>query len=94
MSINSRVLMTISLIGIPLAGALAQPNNPVGNQGSNNSVPAAPGTAGTDSAKAPMKVGTSGTPGGTGTAIVPGDNSSVRGDKKASMDQKLGTPNK
>jgi hypothetical protein len=94
MSINTCVLMTISLVALPWTGVLAQQNNPIGNQGSNNSATATADTAGSPSPQAPVRVGNSGTPGGTGSTIVPGNMSTVGSDGKATMDQKLGTPNR
>src|SRR4051794_38867404 len=38
-------LLAAGLIAAPLAGAIAQQNNPTGNLGSNRSATAAPGTA-------------------------------------------------
>jgi hypothetical protein len=83
-------MMSAALFAAPLTGAMAQPNNPAGNYGSNRSMTATPGTADskTGSGMNTGDVHTRGamdsnsgaasnprTPGGTGRTLVPGTNS-------------------
>ena len=44
-SLSRSLLMSAALLAAPLTGAMAQPNNPAGNYGSNRSMTATPGTA-------------------------------------------------
>jgi hypothetical protein len=101
MLLTSRFLIVVSLVAVPF-GAIAQ-SNPTGNLGSNTSVTAAAGTAdkkaasgmstgdvGAKSHHPPTSAANRRTPGGTGTSVVAGDNSTVRGDRAATIDQKTG----
>jgi hypothetical protein len=84
------LLLAATLLAAPLTVATAQDSNPTGNYGSNRSATSAPGTADSQSASklrtgdVPSRAGTGGfmgsaskstTPGGTGRAVVPGNNS-------------------
>lgn len=50
MQLSKSIILTAIIMAVPASWALAQPTNPSGNQGSNLSVTATPGTA--DSAAA------------------------------------------
>jgi hypothetical protein len=100
------LVLAVSLVAIPLVGALAQ-NNPTGNLGSNKSVTASPGTADNKAASGidtgdvnakhtrPKRVArNSSTPGGTGKTVVHGDKSTVKGDTAGTAEQKTGALSK
>ncbi len=96
-------ILAVSLVAMPVAGALAQGNNPAGNYGSNQSTTAAPGTADSKTMSG-MHTGdttahTSGTapgamnstkPGATGKTVVPGSTSSIAGAASNTAEQKTG----
>jgi hypothetical protein len=104
------VLLATTLMAAPLATALAQPNNPTGNMGSNNSVTASPGTA-DSKAVSGMNTGDAGShstatgnysgsaanptnPGATGRTVVPGSTSSQASSSAGTVEQKTGTQQK
>jgi len=83
--------------------AMAQHNNPAGNQGSNNSITASPGTADSRSESGmntsdagPSRTalgnysGSSTSAGSTGRTIVPGNNSSQASNSSATTQQRQG----
>lgn len=101
---SKSILLAATLMAVPLATAMAQQNNPAGNQGSNRSVTASPGTADSKAASG-MSTGdvnsrTTGTsnysgssmsnnaPGATGKTVVPGSTSSQANSAAGTMDQK------
>jgi hypothetical protein len=103
---SGTILLTAGLIAVTLGIAVAQQNNPTGNQGSNRSITATPGTAdnspgsatGTGSAGS-RNTGTSNyggsaanttTPGATGRTIVPGSTSSQASSAAGTAEQKTG----
>jgi hypothetical protein len=103
---SKSILLAATLIAVPMAAAMAQQNNPAGNQGSNRSVTASPGTADSKAASG-MSTGdansrTTGTsnysgsamsstaPGATGKTVVPGSTSSQANSANGTMEQKTG----
>lgn len=92
------LLFAAGLIVAPLAGAVAQQNNPAGNMGSNSSATGTPGTVDSNAAaRSTSTYGTGGTgstsnarPGGTGTTVVPGTMSSQANSATGTMEQKKG----
>lgn len=104
MTSHSRFLiLAASLVAMPLAGALAQSNNPTGNYGSNQSMTASPGTADNKAASGmntadvnatPPRVSSQAksnyVPGATGRTVVPGSNSTMAGDVPSSTAAKTG----
>jgi hypothetical protein len=56
------LVLTAAILAVPAAWALAQPTNPSGNQGSNRSVTATPGTS-DSSTMSPMHTGDVGSSG-------------------------------
>ena len=105
LSKTTPISVAVALAATPVAGAYAQQNNPAGNLGSNRSSTATPGTADNSAASGmrtgdvrPSARGTSNSggssmasqPGGTGRTVVPGNNSTVSGDTRASTNDKTG----
>jgi hypothetical protein len=99
------LLLAATLMAAPMAGAMAQQNNPTGNMGSNRSVTATPGTA--DSTAGPgmntADMGSHGTttsnyapsmnnpmPGETGHSVVQGSGSSQAGAAAGTVEQRAG----
>jgi hypothetical protein len=92
-------LLVAAIFAAPLA-AFAQSNNPMGNLGSNGSTTATPPTANSPSsgmhtgdANAMPKPATGAAqnphvPGATGQTVVPGTNSTVAGDRSATVNSK------
>jgi hypothetical protein len=88
-SISRSLLLSAALMAAPLAGAIAQQNNPAGNYGSNRSATAAPGTADSkpmsgmntgdagpgDANSAAARSGSGMTPGNAGRTLVAPPNS-------------------
>ena len=100
-------LLVTALLTAPLATAMAQPNNPTGNLGSNRSATAAPGTA-DNGAASTMTTGDSGArttstntyggaatsrnvPGATGHTVVPGNNSSQASAASSTAQERTGS---
>jgi hypothetical protein len=107
MLLNTRsLLLAAGLLAASGATAMAQHNNPAGNQGSNSSVTATPGTADNKSMSG-MNTGDVGsrsaagnysssamnttTPGATGRTVVPGSTSSQAGASSGTQEQKTGS---
>jgi hypothetical protein len=97
------ILLATGLMAFYSAAAIAQSNNPAGNMGSNNSATASPGTADSkpargmntgDAGSAPVARSNAATnsnaPGGTGTTVVPGSNSSQAGSAAGTAEMKTG----
>ena len=99
------IIVAVAFAAMPVAGVYAQQNNPTGNLGSNRSSTATPGTADSGAASGmhtgDVRSSTGGTsnsggssmasqPGATGRTVVPGNNSSVSGDTRATTDNKTG----
>src|ERR1700677_4925047 len=93
-------MLAAAIFAMPLTG-FAQSNAPIANMGSNKSVTAPPsGTPGSQMAPADSNVTPKipstternpDVPGATGNAVVPGTNSTVAGDRAATVGTKTGT---
>ena len=91
-------LLAVSLLLLPGAFALAQSNT---TTGTTTAAPAYQGDAGASATRGSVAPSGSvadnpadanpNTPGATGDAKVPGDNSTVRGDRRGTIEQRTGT---
>ena len=94
------LLLAAALVAAPMVTAMAQQNNPTGNQGSNSSATATPTTGNNSPGAGAAARGTTGNyggtsmnstaPGATGKTVVPGSTSSQAGASGATNEQKAG----
>jgi len=101
-TIQRPILLAASLLLVSAVGAVAQTNNPGtsgGTRGSQVAIPQYPPGEGSNPALTTGRLrGATGVPadenprvpGATGDTIVRGDNSTIRGDRRATIEEKTG----